>query len=294
MTIDTSELFDPRELAARAELAREVTARAAALTWDYFHRGVSVETKADETPVTAADRDAEALLRETLTAAFPTDGFLGEEFGQTTGTSGFRWIIDPIDATKNFVRGIPLFATLVGLEFQGKMQAGFVKVAALDHLYHAVKGSGSFRRHGSEDTPLRVSTVSTLEESLITYSSAQWFDRSGTLPAYLEITRKAGRMRGFGDFYGFLLVAQGSAEAMLEPEISPWDIAPFKTIVEEAGGKMTDWYGADTIYGQGCLIANQPMHALLMELIHNQPLELSDAPPPSIDDLLEKESFGDL
>ena len=246
---------------SRATIARWAVMRAGALTLEYFRKGVSVETKADQTPVTVADREAEQLLRDRLAREFPGDGFLGEEYGEELGTSGYKWIIDPIDATKNFVRGIPLFATLLGLERDGRLVAGFVYVPAQDRLYHAVRDEGAF----CNDRPLKVSTIDRLEQSQLFYSSIQWFDRAGVSDVFLDLARRAERTRGFGDFHGHVLVAEGAGEAMLEPILAPWDIAGFKPIVEEAGGIVTDWNGVDTIYGTGCISANPAIHRLLME-----------------------------
>lgn len=235
--------------------------RVGRLTWDYFEQGVAAEAKADLTPVTIADREAEQMLRDAFGKRFPGDGFLGEEYGEEQGTTGFKWIIDPIDGTKNFVRGIPLYANLVGLEYNGETVAGFANIPGLHQLYHAVKGGGAFRN----DRPIQVSKVDQLKESQLIYSSISWFEGAGLTDFFMGLARDAARTRGFGDFYGFLLVADGSAEAMLEPQISPWDIAAVKPIVEEAGGVFTDWTGANTIYGKGALVGNPAIHRLIME-----------------------------
>lgn len=252
------------EIQQRALSARSAVAQAGKLAWEHFTRGVAVELKSDRTPVTVADREVEDLLRNALGSQFADDGFYGEEFGDQPGTSGFRWIIDPIDATKNFIRGIPLFATLVGLEFAGVMVAGFVSVPAFDDVYHAVRGAGAYKN----DRPLRVSTVARLEAAYLAYSSLEYFDKTGTTAAYLDIARHVAWSRGFGDFYGHLLVAEGSIDAMIEPVISPWDIAALKPIVEEAGGKLTDWFGSDTIYGQGCITSNAAIHRQIVERLN--------------------------
>jgi histidinol phosphatase-like enzyme (inositol monophosphatase family) len=235
--------------------------RAGQLTLDYFTKGVSAELKADETPVTIADREAEDLLRTAFRTQFPGDGFLGEEYGEEPGTTGYKWIIDPIDATKNFVRGIPIFANLVGLEKDGEMIAGFANVPAEGKLYHAVHGCGAY----CNDRPIRVSTFESLSEAQIIYSSIEWFVRHDMTHFFLDVANDAGRMRGFGDYYGFTLVAEGAAEAMLEPAIAPWDIACFLPIVEEAGGVFTDWNGERTIYGKGAVVGNPALHKLMLE-----------------------------
>lgn len=253
------------EIDRRALAARFAVLRAGKLAWDYFERGIEHELKADQTPVTIADREAEQLLRDTFHQRFPGDGFLGEEYGEEPSATGFRWIIDPIDGTKNYVRGVPVFATLVGLEWDGAMVAGFAYVPAMDRLYHAVRGGGAFRN----DRPIRASTVDRLEKVNLVYTSIDWFDKTGTTPFFLDLVRVVERSRGFGDYFGFLLVAEGAADIVLEPQIAPWDIAALKPIVEEAGGTFTNWHGVDTIYGPGALAGNPAIHAeVLRRLAH--------------------------
>src|SRR5947209_2162411 len=152
---------------ARYEVAVEAVAKAGQLALNYFEARVEAEWKQDLSPVTVADREAEQLLRTTLHAKFPNDGFLGEEYGDQPGTSGYRWIIDPVDGTRSFVRGIPLWATLVGLEYQGEQIAGIVEAPALRDSYRALRGDGAFRN----GQPIHVSTVDTLAKAHVYYSS---------------------------------------------------------------------------------------------------------------------------
>jgi histidinol-phosphatase len=247
----------------RALSARYATIRAGALTWDLFHKNIGMELKEDRTPVTIADQQAEEMLRNALRKEFPGDGFLGEEFGDETSTTGFRWIIDPIDATANFVRGIPHFGTLVGLEHQGKMVAGFVYYPVHRQLFHAVKGHGAFRN----DTPIKVSTIDKYEDAQVIYSSLRFTDKAGVTPQFMAFERKFPRSRGFGDFWGFLLIAEGCAEIMIDASVSPWDVAALQPIVEEAGGVFTDWHGQPTIYGQGAIAANPAFHKKFLETV---------------------------
>lgn len=253
-----------KEVERRAAAARIAAVVAAKLTHEYFVRGVEVDIKADESPVTIADRQAEDFLRSRFRKEFPGDGFLGEEFGDEPSSTGFRWIIDPIDGTRNFVRGVPIYATLVGLEFEGKLVAGFVAEPCLDRLFHAVRGGGAF----CDDKPLAVSKVKTLAEALMIYTSVDWFEKANQTDAFMRLVRSVDRSRGFGDYFGFLLVAQGVAEFVLEPKIAPWDIAALAPIVEEAGGIFTDWHGKPTIYGQGAIAGNPPIHAAVMKSLH--------------------------
>src|SRR5262249_5038203 len=203
------------------EIALEAADQAGQLALRYFDTGLAVEWKGDMTPVTVADREAEALLRSRLLGAFPQDGFLGEESGGTPRTSGVRWIIDPIDGTRSFVRGVPLWATLVGLEQRGEMIAGVAAVPALRQTYRALRGDGAYR----DARRIRVSDVATLEEAHLFYSSVSWFVKAGCEKQFLELARRTQRQRGFGDFYGFVLVAQGSGELMTEQGCHVWDLA---------------------------------------------------------------------
>jgi histidinol-phosphatase len=240
----------------RYERAVEAARAAGQLALRYFDGSFTVEWKSDLSPVTVADREAEQLLRQKLLGAFPDDGFLGEEFGDTPGSSGFRWIIDPIDGTRSFVRGIPLWATLVGLEYRDEQIAGVAEVPALGDTYRALRGDGTYRN----DRRVHVSEVADLSQSLIFYSSLSWFIKAGRQDVFLELTRRTDRTRGFGDFYGFVLVAQGSGELMVEHGVHAWDVAAIKPIVEEAGGRFSDWDGGTGIHRPDVLVSNGRLH----------------------------------
>jgi histidinol-phosphatase len=240
----------------RYETAVAAAQQAGRLALRYFDTDVAVEWKPDETPVTVADREAEALLRRTLLGAFPGDGFLGEESGDTPGTSGFRWIIDPIDGTRSFVRGIPIWATLVGLEYKGEQIAGVCEVPAMHQTYRALRGDGAYRG----DRRIHVSQIDNLAGAHIYYSSISWFVEAGCRDAFLELVTRTQRQRGFGDFYGFVLVAQGSGELMVEYGVHAWDVAALKVIVEEAGGRFSDWDGTPSIYRPDVLVSNGKLH----------------------------------
>jgi histidinol-phosphatase len=240
----------------RYDAAREAAREAGQFALRHFDQGIAVEWKADESPVTAADRGAEQLLRTTLLQKFPTDGFLGEEFGDTPGTSGFRWIIDPIDGTRSFVRGIPLWATLVGLEYKGEQIAGVAYIPPLDTMYHALRGAGCYRG----DRRLHVSAIDTLEKAHLYYSSVNWFRRVGADERFLKLYHAVERQRGFGDFYGFVLVAQGAGELMIDHGVHAWDVAALIPILEEAGGTLTDWAGNVTIDAPDVIASNGRLH----------------------------------
>ena len=250
---------------SRYERAVEAAQKAGRLALRYFDGGVPVEWKPDHSPVTAADREAEQLLRAALLGAFPGDGFLGEESGDTPGSSGYRWIIDPIDGTRNFVRGIPLWGTLVGLEYKGEPVAGVAEVPALGHTYRALRGDGAYRN----ERRLAVSAVGTLAETTMFYTSLSWFLKSGRAADFLEVAKRVQTQRGYGDFYGHVLVAQGSGEFIVEHGVKPWDMAALRPIVEEAGGRFTDWDGSPTIYRPDVLASNGTLHAEVLRLLRS-------------------------
>jgi len=247
----------------RYEEAIRATREAGRVALQYFDTGVAVETKADDSPVTIADRSAEETLRGRLIKHFPDDGFLGEEFGNSPGTSGYRWIIDPIDGTRSFIRGIPLWATLVGLEYQGEMVAGLAFNPVLDQMHHAMKGSGAFR----DDRPIHVSNTATLNRAIVAYSSIDYFKAAGRQQAWMDLLGAAERSRSYCDYYGFVLVAQGSVDLMADHGVHIWDVAGLKVIVEEAGGKFSDWSGQPSVDRPDVLASNGRVHAgALLEL----------------------------
>jgi histidinol-phosphatase len=241
---------------ARYDVAVPAAQQAGQLALGYFDRGLTVETKSDQSPVTIADREAESLLRTRLLGAFPNDSFLGEEFGEKPGSSGFRWIIDPIDGTRSFVRGIPLWGTLVGLEYRGEQIAGVVAVPTLGHTYRALRGDGAYR----DERRIRVSDCRELGQAQMFYSSLSWFLKAGCQQMFLDLAVRTHRQRGFGDFYGFVLVAQGSGELMVEQGVHAWDVAAIQPLVEEAGGRFTNWDGGVDIYRPDVLVSNGHLH----------------------------------
>jgi histidinol-phosphatase len=247
----------------RYELAVETAQKAGQLAQRYFDGSFTVEWKPDDSPVTVADREAEQLLRQTLLKAFPNDGFLGEEFGDTPGTSGYRWIIDPIDGTRSFVRGIPVWATLVGLEHRDEQIAGIAAAPALGQTYRALRGDGAFRN----DRPIRVSDVNDLSQALVFYSSLSWFIKEGHQETFLQMVRRTERTRGFGDFYGFVLVAQGSGELMVEHGVHAWDVAAIKPLIEEAGGRFSDWQGGTSIHRPDVIVSNGKLHDAALAIL---------------------------
>lgn len=252
------------DLRTRTELAVEAARKAGDLANDIFHSTFDVEVKADQSPVTVADKRAEQLIRELVGRHFPADGLLGEEFGDQPGMSGFRWVIDPIDGTKSFIRKLPLWGTLVGLEYHGDPVAGAVYVPGMHQLFHASRGNGAYR----DGHRIRVSTIDTLADSLLCYSSISWFRRNGREAAFLELAEKTDRQRGYGDFLGFLFVAQGSAELMIDHGVHPWDVVALVPIVEEAGGVMTAWDNSRTTERPDVIASNGRLHAETLRILN--------------------------
>jgi len=247
----------------RHDAALAAARHAGQFALQYFDQGIAVEWKADHSPVTMADRGAEDLIRKALLGKFTNDGFLGEESGDTPGSSGYRWIIDPIDGTRSFVRGIPIWACMIGLEYKGELIAGVVELPAMNQVFHALRGAGAFR----DNRQIHVSNIATLDKAHVYYSSISWFMKAGRDQQFLELVKLTERQRGFGDFYGFMMVAQGSGEIMVEHGVHAWDIAAIEPIIAEAGGKLTAWDGKFDINKPDVLATNGILHQRALQII---------------------------
>jgi histidinol-phosphatase len=223
---------------------------------------LKVETKPDLTPVSEADHAAEELIRDRLATARPGDAVFGEEFG-TSGESRRRWIVDPIDGTKNYVRGVPVWATLLALEEDGEMRVGVVSAPALGHTWWAARGEGAF----VDGRPITVSSVGALADAQLCYSDFLWWERYGLGPEFEELARAVWRTRGFGDFWSHVLVAEGAADIAAEPVVALWDLAPLLVIVEEAGGRFTDLQGNRTADGGNALATNGRLHDAVLQAL---------------------------
>lgn len=249
-------------------LALELADAADAITVGrYLAADLAVETKPDLTPVTEADRGVERAIRELLARLRPGDGVVGEEYG----SSGFpegprRWIVDPIDGTKNYVRGIPVWATLLALEAADELVVGVVSAPALGRRWWASRGAGAFvlERGASGPRRLSVSRVGSMADAQLCFSELADWPRPD---AVLELARRCWRSRGFGDFWNYMLVAEGAAEIACEPEVSLWDLAALQVIVEEAGGRFTDLSGARTAAGGDALASNGLLHDAALEFV---------------------------
>ena len=224
----------------------------------YYRGGFDVTLKPDQSPVTQADREAERAIVEILTRHDPAHGILGEEFGGRSGAAATdsRWIIDPIDGTRNFVRRIPIWATLIGLEEDGIITAGVIHVPPTGDLYTARRGGGAFLN----GAPIRVSDLARLDQAFLVHASLDLVKKAGAWDRFMRLVDASERQRGFGDYLGYALVADGKAEVYAELDLKPWDLAPCKILVEEAGGRFSDWDGRDTIYTGSALATNGRLH----------------------------------
>lgn len=248
------------DLDAELAFAREVADRAAEIALPLFERGTEVRLKADRSPVTEADLRVEEMVRSQIAQRFPADAVLGEEGGGTLA-AGRVWIVDPIDATRNFARGIQVWATLLALAIDGEPALGLVSAPALGERYEAVRGGGATLN----GAPIRVSSVGDLSGATVShYETGLWLETPARHDALLGLIGAAERSVGFTDFWGHCLVARGSIDAMLEPALHVWDWAPLKVLVEEAGGKMTDFDGGPCAEGSSVLSTNGVLHEAIV------------------------------
>jgi histidinol-phosphatase len=230
-----------------------------------------VETKPDLTPVSDADRQAEELIRGQLSRARPRDAVHGEEFADT-GHGPRRWVVDPIDGTKNFVRGVPVWATLIALLDGDEVVVGLVSAPALGKRWWAAKGSGAWTgRSLSSATQLEVSDVARLEDANLSYSSLSGWEEQGRLDEFLDLTRRVWRTRAFGDFWSYVLVAEGAVDIAAEPELALHDMAALVPIVTEAGGKFTSARGVPGPFGGSALVTNGLLHDEVLALLDPLP-----------------------
>ena len=232
---------------------------------------LKVETNPDMTPVSEADKAAEELIRTSLRRTRPRDSVLGEEFG-TEGHGPRRWIIDPIDGTKNYVRGVPVWATLIALTELGeggdRPVVGLVSAPALNRRWWAAKGGGAYTgRSLSQASPLQVSQVSRIRDASFAYSSLTGWEQRGMLDGFLELNRACWRTRGFGDFWSYMMVAEGSVDMCAEPELSLWDMAANAIIVEESGGRFTGLDGHRGPHSGNAAASNGLLHEDLLNYL---------------------------
>jgi len=254
---------DPADLALALALADRADVLALASFRDV---DLVVETKPDLTPVTEADRGVEAALRAVLASERPDDAVVGEEYGTSVGSSSRRrWVIDPIDATKNFVRGVPVWATLIALQVDEVGAVGVVSAPALGRRWWAARGQGAWAaaREGTgwePGAPIHVSAVGRLEDALLSYAGIGGWVEVGRRDELLALAARCWRTRGFGDFWSHVLVAEGACDIGLDPVVSLWDLAALQVIVEEAGGRFSDLSGQDRPDGGSAISSNGRLH----------------------------------
>ncbi len=251
------------ELEQLLEFAVQLGRGAGDITLRYFRKRPETTTKTDGSYVTIADREAEAYMRRQIAERFPDDGILGEEEGESHGRSGRRWIIDPIDGTFAFVHGVPFYGVLIGVEIDGEMRAGVINIPALDELASAARGVGCFLN----GEPARVSRTAKLEDALLLSTDFTACARYGFGEAAERLQGRARTSRTWGDCYGYVLVATGRADVMLDPVMNLWDCAALSPIMEEAGGTFTDWGGVRTISGGNSIATNGLLFDEVMSVV---------------------------
>lgn len=248
------------------DFATELAYDAGRLTLGYFGRaaeGLGLEHKEDASPVTLADREAEALIRRRVAARYPEHAVVGEEFGEDDKHAPYRWLVDPIDGTKAFVRGVPLYGVLIGLEIEGRVEVGAAYFPALDEMCAAATGLGCTLNGRAA----RVSNARTLAESTVGFTDIASFAKHGRAEAWGRVQAAAYDRRGWSDAYGHMLVATGRIEAMFDPVMNAWDCGPFPVLLREAGGFFGDWSGNETVYAGEALSTTRALLPVVLGLL---------------------------
>ncbi len=257
-------MLDAHELRAVLDFAVAIAREAGELTLRHFGSTLTVDRKSDDSPVTIADRGAEELLRRRIEAAYPGHGILGEEFGEQPAAAGRpRWILDPIDGTFSFIHGVPLYCVLIGVEDAGRMRAGVIHMPALRETVCAAETLGCW----SDGRPARVSPVAQLSAARMLTTDLPLADRMGRGAAVERVRRAVRHHRGWSDGYAYALLATGRAELVLDPRMSLWDTAALVPIVQEAGGRVSDWRGRFDPYAPELVATNGPLHDEVIALL---------------------------
>ncbi len=261
------------ELRTWLEFAKGCADEADEVAMRHFRRDLEITSKPDRSLVTQADRAIESRIRERILERFPGHGLVGEEYGTEAGDAEVRWYIDPIDGTHNFVRGVPLFGLLLAVERDGVRQVGVLSAPAIRERWFALRGGGAWAKGAFDAEPrrIRVSGVGRIEDAQLLYGSGRSIDRSGRAPGFHGLLEAVWRERGFGDFWGYALVAEGAAEAMIEIGVNPWDLAAPEVLVEEAGGRLTDLSNERRIDNLEVLATNGVLHAEVLARLRNGP-----------------------
>ncbi len=242
--------------------ALEIAERASDIAYSYFRQALLIEMKENQTPVTIADRKAEESVREELAKRFPNHGILGEEFGEHKTDSEWVWTVDPIDGTRSFIRGIPLFGTLLGLMQKGVPVVGVMVLPALDEVYYAAKGFGCF----CNDYQVHVSNTKVLESALVSIGDVPCFESAGYRRQLDTLAKSAELIRGYTDCFGHSLVLRGAIDAMVDPIVSPWDVAPLACLITEAGGDYFTFEGEKTHMGKSFISCTPALRDALIKL----------------------------
>jgi histidinol-phosphatase len=250
-------------LSSLREFAADIAWQAGKLTMRYFQTGVVPEAKADDSPVTIADKESERLMRRLIEASYPDHSILGEEEGETRPGATYKWILDPIDGTRSFVRGVPLYAVLVGLERAGEMVVGVINCPAVGDFLVAAQGQGC----AWNGRQTRVSSVAALRDGLVLTTDTRAMTTYGRGEEYERLVAASAMQRTWSDAYGYVLVATGRAEVMLDPKMSTWDCGALLPVLREAGGTFTDWQGNPTVYGGEAIGTNGLVYDEVMRLV---------------------------
>jgi histidinol-phosphatase len=237
----------------------------------HFRRDLDIERKPDRTFVTVADRAIEREIRSRILARWPDHGLVGEEYGEEAGSSPTRWYIDPIDGTHNFIRGVPLFGTLLAVEHEGETQVGVMSAPAMRERWFASRGGGAWSDGSDGRRQIRVSRVAAIEDAQLVYGSVRDNVESGLMPGFAALIDASWRDRGFGDFWGYALVAEGAAEGMMETGMYTWDLAAPQVVIEEAGGRVTDVTGVRRIDAESFVASNGLLHDEIVRRLREIP-----------------------
>ena len=255
------------DASALLRFAHDILDETDAIAMRGFGTELTIDAKPDRSLVTQVDTGIETHLRDRIADAFPSHTVAGEEFGVAGDAGDGRWIIDPIDATHNYVRGIEVFGTLLAFERSGVLELGVVSAPGMHRRWHAVRGEGAFVRHGGGERRIHASRIGEVDDAQIIFSTLRGLENAGLGEGLRRVVRGAWRDRGFGDFWGHMLVAQGSAETMIEYGVKPWDMAAPFVVVTEAGGRMTDLDGRPSWTASNVLSSNGVLHDELLGLL---------------------------
>ncbi len=262
-------MSDPHEVQARLQAACDLARQAGEVTLRYFRASdLQVEHKSDASPVTAADREAERLLRQRIAELFPHDTIHGEEFGVQEGTSPFTWVLDPIDGTKSFIHGVPLYGTLIGLLNRQEPAAGVIHVPALGETVWGTPSAGTwYARDGVAPQPCRLRHCGQLAQATLLTSEVEGFTATGTFSVLQRLAAATNITRTWGDCYGYLLLATGRADVMIDPRMHLWDAVAVMAVIQGAGGTFTDWLGQPRPDGGNGIATSKTLLPAVLELV---------------------------